>query len=442
MNEQIFNWLYQTSVEITILIALVLLLRPVVRKTLGANVAYWLWLLPLVRVLLPERPTRGGTVLEAVGLSNQNLAIEFIPTPSLAIDVLQNEIAWGWIWVGGVIAWITLRLIIWVRFRQAILASSTPVSLPLDLINAVTEKIQWLPAQRQFLTCVSPSAPFVTGVLRPKIYLPQDFHRRFNIEEQAWVIVHELTHIRRWDLWVQFLGECFRTLFWFNPVVHFAVLVVQEDQELACDYTVLSRCSEQDRYQYGRALMSGVGPQLVPSIMTFFGKGKERFTMLSKHKLSKFNTILGVSLCAAISLFALTKAPGTLANGQYVKDDPITMEFSDIPLGQAIEMFANFNQFAVFNMDIVDPEIKVLINVANEPANEVFNEILQCAGLEFIEYESGIELQKVSNTGNAAVKYCVITKNMHWLIEGSEVKILDNKGNVLRSPDSKVTKFR
>ena len=439
----IIEWLYRTTIETTILIALVLLLRPIVRKTLGAKIAYWLWALPLIRVLLPDRPERSGTVLEAIGVPTENLQTEFIPTPNIELSAMPMEFPWEWVWLAGVSAWLVLRLITWLRFRQALLNTATPLVLSQQLLEKVSTKIHWLPEKIQFYSCISPSAPFVTGLFRAKVFLPRDFEQRFTTEEQSWVIVHELSHVQRKDLWVQFLGECLRAVFWFNPFIHFAVLVAQEDQELACDHSVLSHCAEEDRYHYGKALLAGAGPQLVPSVMTFFSKGKERFTMLAKHKVSKLNTIIGVCLCAVISVFALTKAPLSIAQNKFFKDDPISLGFKEMPLEQSIQLIANFNNLQIFNRDIVDNKnIKLFITAKDVPANVVFEEVLACGGFGYIEYESGIEITIKEDIANGPVNYCMITADMHQLIEGSEVHVIDKEGNVLYSQDSKVTKFR
>jgi len=216
---------------------------------------------------------------------------------------------------------------------------------------------------------------------------------------------------------------------------------VQEDQELACDHSVLSHCSEQDRYHYGKALMAGVGPQLVPSVLTFFSKGKERFTMLSKHKVSKLSTILGVSLCAVISVIALTKAPTSLANSQFLTSEAITLKFQTIPLRKTIEVVAGFNNIPVFNMDIVNENIMVFIHQENVPAEFVFKELLACGGLEFTEYESGIELRQVKHLGTMPENYCVITEKVHYLMEADEINMIDMDENMLGN-NAKTTKFR
>jgi len=153
----------------------------------------------------------------------------------------------------------------------------------------------------------------VTGLFTAKVFLPADFSERFSEQEQRWILIHEFTHVRRGDLLVRVLAEGFRSLFWFNPLVHLAVHLLHEDQEYACDQAVVSGCTGQERYQYGRALMLGASPQRLPSFLTFFGNGKERYVMLGKHRRSALSTLIGTGVCVLIGVYSLTSAPHSVA---------------------------------------------------------------------------------------------------------------------------------
>lgn len=400
----IIDWLYRTSIEVSILIALVLLLRPIVIKTLGANVAYWLWLLPLIRVLMPDRLVRSATVLEAVGVPAEKVSTEFIPTPSLNYEAAAAlEFPWELIWIAGAVAWLTLRLITWWQFHRIVRMTGTPTKLSVELLESVMKKVGSLPSRLLFYTCDHPNTPFVIGLLRPKILLPREFQDRFNLEEQRWMLVHELSHIRRRDLWVQLLGELVRAVFWFNPLVHIAVLLLREDQELACDHGILSRGTEQDRYHYGKALLSGSYRQGYSPLLSFFGKNKRRFTMLSKHKASKLNAVLGIMLCTAVSVVTLTKAPLSAAYSGFLSDELVTLSLKSIHLRDALKLYMEFQSteknpppnildLTVFNHHLIEDGPVISIQQTEVPANIVLERLLKCGGFGFIEYESGIEL--------------------------------------------------
>ncbi len=420
------DWLIQTTLDITLLIALVLLLRPIVLRTLGAKVTYWLWSLPLVRAFLPDLPERNGTVLEAIGVPEENISANLVPLPDLT--AMPLSVPWQTIWLVGICVWIGMRVVTWYRFRQALLERASVYPLSDSIKSALSKKIQWSEDKIQFFLCTSASAPFVTGLSRPSIYLPQDFNSRFTAEEQVWVLVHELSHVRRKDLWVQGLGECIRAVFWFNPAVHFGAQVMQQDQEMACDHSVLSRCSNNERYQYGKALMAGVGPHLVPSVMTFFSKSKERFTMLSKHKVSKIQSILGVSLCVVISVIALTKAPSSIAQNGLIKNEKISLNFKQIPLINVVQIIANFSKVEIFNWDFIDKSLVISIQQDNVPAIKVLERALQCGGYDYIEYESGIELIQSPTFTREGEIICVVNLDGAVTIKADKINIAKANG--------------
>ena len=77
-------------------------------------------------------------------------------------------------------------------------------------------------------------SPFVLGIVRPVIYLPygmDDTHRYH-------VVAHEQAHIRRKDHWWKPLGFLLLTVYWFNPLMWVAYILLCRDIELACDEKV------------------------------------------------------------------------------------------------------------------------------------------------------------------------------------------------------------
>jgi BlaR1 peptidase M56 len=229
----------------------------------------------------------------------------------------------------------------------------------------------------------APGTPFVTGLTRPLVYLPTDFFERFSIEEQRWVVQHELTHALRGDLWVQSLWEVLRSVFWFNPIVHLAANAMRDDQELACDQAVLSGRSNQDRYSYGRALLVGAGAYLFPSLLNFFGNPKERITMIRNHRASLRRDVVGFGLCALVGVFALTKAPVSVA--ELVSEEPLSMNFQGIPVAKVVRLIMDFSgPGEVTGLEQLGA-ITITVEVKGVPAREALQRVLNCAGFTYRE---------------------------------------------------------
>ena len=79
--------------------------------------------------------------------------------------------------------------------------------------------------------CDDIDTPFILGVFAPKIYLPS----MLTAEERECVMAHEQAHLKRFDnLWKP-LGYIIFSVYWFNPVMWAAYILLCRDIELACD---------------------------------------------------------------------------------------------------------------------------------------------------------------------------------------------------------------
>jgi bla regulator protein blaR1 len=305
------SWLVVTTLEVSALIGVVLVARPLLRRAFGAVVTGDLWLIPVIGALLPIRPPRPETVLETIPLPGAEVSREIYS--AAGVWEAPSAIPWLTLWLAGVAVWVAVQLVRSARLRHALRSTAAPFVAASPAIRALLDR--YGVGQGRVFTTTLAGAPFVTGLLRAKVFLPTDFARRFSEQEQQWILVHELTHLKRGDLWARLVAEAFRAVFWFNPLAHLAVQLLRQDQEYACDQAVVSRCTPQERYRYGRALVLGASPQTAPSFLTFFGNNKERYAMLGKYRESAFNTVVGAAVCTLIGVLSLTSSPTSIAQG-------------------------------------------------------------------------------------------------------------------------------
>jgi beta-lactamase regulating signal transducer with metallopeptidase domain len=84
------------------------------------------------------------------------------------------------------------------------------------------------------------ASPFLIGLFRPRIVIPADFPARLQPHELEDVLLHELIHWRRRDLWIAWLQVGVQVTFWFHPLVWWANRQLQHERECACDESVLA----------------------------------------------------------------------------------------------------------------------------------------------------------------------------------------------------------
>jgi hypothetical protein len=69
------------------------------------------------------------------------------------------------------------------------------------------------------------------------------------------VFLHELAHLRRHDIALNWLTVLIQALQWFNPLVWLAFERARDDMELACDELVLERLDEHESTDYGDTIL-------------------------------------------------------------------------------------------------------------------------------------------------------------------------------------------
>jgi beta-lactamase regulating signal transducer with metallopeptidase domain len=107
--------------------------------------------------------------------------------------------------------------------------------------------------------------PFVSGVWRPRLVLPAESEQWSDVRMRS-VLLHELAHIKRNDIAIQWLAQVVCAVHWFNPLVWFAAWRLHVERERACDDLVLAsgvRASD-----YAEHLLH-VATKLEPAIGTY-----------------------------------------------------------------------------------------------------------------------------------------------------------------------------
>ena len=82
------------------------------------------------------------------------------------------------------------------------------------------------------------SVPMTYGIFRGVIVVPSDWSK-WSDEHRHCVLSHELAHVQRCDVSIQLFARVVAAVYWFNPLVWFAVYRLRVEREFACDDAVL-----------------------------------------------------------------------------------------------------------------------------------------------------------------------------------------------------------
>lgn len=332
----------------SVLILALLALRQLFRRTVSRRMQYALWLLVLVRLLVPVNVgTLAHNVLSAAA-PVQTVVEERLDTPVLYVQdgterrpaqllpgkesqgdpqsppsdaaqsapadeysivtptyrtvTLAEALTYAWYaGMAGVGAWFLFTNL---RFARALRKARTPYRVegcryPVYLVSALP-------------------SPCLFGVLRPAVYLNEKALQ--NPDALRFVLAHEQTHARHLDpLWSLLRGLCL-TVYWFDPLVWLAAVLSREDCELACDEGTLRALGADERAAYGKTLLALVpvcdkpqNPLLGATTMTSGKRSlKERITRIAENRQAKAAAVFAVvALAAAVCAVSFTGAPDT-----------------------------------------------------------------------------------------------------------------------------------
>lgn len=253
--ETVFVTLLNLSITASWLVLAVAALRILLRKAPKA-VFVFMWALVAVRLICPFSPESvfslipsGETVPAEIlyapspeiqsGIPFLNSAVNPVlsetmaPQTGASVNPMQTVLfIASLIWLAGLVVMLCYLVFSALRVRKKVREA--------------------VPLQDEIWLCDRIDTPFIFGMIRPRIYLPS------NMEEAdlQYVIAHEKAHLKRRDhLWKP-LGFFLLCVYWFNPVLWAAYILLCRDIELACDEKVIRQLGTGNRKAYSNALIN------------------------------------------------------------------------------------------------------------------------------------------------------------------------------------------
>lgn len=185
-------------------------------------------------------------------------------------------------------------------------------------VLGVLEECRSLMKVRSHLKVVESSAvscPALYGLLRPRLVLPAHFSGKFSERELRFIFLHELAHVKRFDLPVNWVIACLQVLHWFNPLIWIGFARWRADRELACDAMALDAAGANQNSAYGQTILrllaeftrAAATPGLV-GILESKHQLRRRIGMIATYTPSGRWQLLALLVAAAIGITGLTDA--------------------------------------------------------------------------------------------------------------------------------------
>ena len=268
------------NVFISGIIGILLLVKRIFKNSLSSRMQYNLWFLLLGLLAVPFIPFRfiglpqifswldslrsspssgagtniAGTV-EAVTTGNTNWMNDFTlsvnsETPSIAGYILLG------IWIAGILAMIILVI-------KSSLRLHTLEKSALPLQNQEVRRLYHRCLEEMGIHRDIPvystaflKSPIIVGLLKPCIYLPIHLISDYDETDMRYMLLHELQHYNHHDAIANYLMNLAGVVYWFNPLVWYALKEMRNDREVACDTSVLKMLEEDAYEDYGNTLIN------------------------------------------------------------------------------------------------------------------------------------------------------------------------------------------
>ncbi|MGZ8538607.1 MAG: M56 family metallopeptidase, partial [Flavisolibacter sp.] len=128
-------------------------------------------------------------------------------------------------------------------------------------------------------------SPMTIGYLKPIILLPVAALNHLSTQQVEAILLHELSHIRRYDYIVNLIISVINTILYFNPFVKQFMQSIEEERENCCDQLVLQ--FGYDKVGYASALLSLEKMNARQQVLAIGAAGK-------KYLLSRIEKIVGM----------------------------------------------------------------------------------------------------------------------------------------------------
>jgi len=284
------------SVSGSLLILFLFLGKCFLQNKISRQWQYYIWLIVVLRLLLPFGPetnlmgktyqavdlviTQGtsspqhqpiqntpvqstleGNFAPAVGTEpnneNANSPTENLTSAHPLQDIWVLFVNHVWlVWLVVALGLLIRKITIYQGFVRYINAGLTPVS-DIELLDRLSIIAEQSGVKRPIELCANSlvSSPLMTGFFHPCIVLP-----KADISEKdfQYIVLHELTHYKRRDMFYKWLIQITVCLHWFNPLVHLMSQEITKACEFSCDEAVLAQMGYENAQDYGKTLLDAM----------------------------------------------------------------------------------------------------------------------------------------------------------------------------------------
>ena len=188
----------------------------------------------------------------------------------------------SYFWLAGILVMFVYFVVSWRRVQ-----SKVRTAIPMDL------------AGTKYYQCDNISSPFLFGIVKPRIYVPSHIAK----QELSYVLRHETAHRQRRDYMVKPISYLLLMVYWINPILWAAYILLCRDIELACDEQVVKEMGTDCKKAYSQALLTySVSRSSIAACPVAFGEigVKQRVKNILNYKKPTFWVFLAAAAAGIV----------------------------------------------------------------------------------------------------------------------------------------------
>ena len=320
----------ELALPMSAMIAILLLLSPLIKRSFIAKWRYYMWLFVALRLLIPVRLfTVKDPVVMEIPMSISGVPVTAEAAANTAVSVQDILML---IWVIGMVLFAAYHVISYLTFRARVKRWSENVCdmRILDAYIAARDALG-LNSTPRIRLCKAVSTPMLFGFIRPVLLLPNG---DYSDEELGVILRHELVHYKRHDILYKLILTAANCVYWFDPLVYLMAGAANRDIELACDADVVKGHDMEYRQGYCMAILNVVHNkrQRTAPLSTCFIISrrviKERFKDILSFKKKRRGVLLfavvalSVAVCGSVVTFATEKTADVLEEELQIIERP------------------------------------------------------------------------------------------------------------------------
>lgn len=158
------------------------------------------------------------------------------------------------IWLIGAVISLMIPVVSYLKFKKSLVSSNFDLS-SVDGISYEASKICGIKKVPRIFVCKNAFSPMIAGIFKPYVIIPEHILKEFSKQQLIIVFVHEYTHLKRMDRFINLLLMLCCAFHWFNPFVWIVSRQIRHDLENVCDEVSMSYLDDSSRSIYGNTIL-------------------------------------------------------------------------------------------------------------------------------------------------------------------------------------------